>query len=256
MRTFPIKINRNDWKNIYFISDAHLNHDRPWIVEERGFTSIQEHDKWITDQLYALDQDDLLINLGDFTLKSSVEYTQNVLSNIKCRHFYAANGNHESYVSRIYYQALHDFWTKNGVSAASPILTKNNEVFSLYPFSVNPKTLQGEMITNFGSKKTNMNGYDLVFMGESAVFNIGNTFLYCRHMAPLIFDRMNKEPAMISICGHSHGRLLTANPNSGNGRQLDIGVDNAQGWFGTCFFKFEEIEKIMKDRIAVSYDHH
>lgn len=256
MRTFPIKINRNDWNNIYFISDAHLNHDRPWIVAERGFTTIQDHDKWIIDQLYALEKDDLLINLGDFILKSSKEFAQEVLTNIKCRHLYAANGNHESYVSRIYYDALHDFWTKNGVSEASPILIKHNEMFSLYPFSVNPESLQGEMITDFGNKKTDMKGYDLTFLGESSVFNISNTFLYCRHMAPLIFDKMKHEN-YICVCGHSHGNCekLNVEYDSFN-KILDIGVDNAQEYNGTAFFSYEDIIKIMANKAINIIDHH
>lgn len=105
MNNKPIKLVPKNNGTIYFFSDAHLNHNRPWIVEKRGFKNVQEHDDWILEHLYNLKEDDILVNLGDFSLMSTVEYTDNVLANIKATHYYI-NGNHESFMSKIYFREV------------------------------------------------------------------------------------------------------------------------------------------------------
>ena len=54
---------------IYFTSDLHLGHDKPFMYEPRGFKSIQEHDKAIIDNINSIvtNEDDLYI-LGDIIM--------------------------------------------------------------------------------------------------------------------------------------------------------------------------------------------
>jgi hypothetical protein len=97
---------------------------------------------------------------------------------------------------------------------------------------------------------------DIVYWGEEGYFKIGNTFLFCRHMAPRIWDKV-KHSNYVAICGHSHGHLFPANPECKNqGKILDVGVDNAIKYNGTAFFKIEEIETIMHSKTIVIEDHH
>lgn len=51
--------------NTYITSDLHIGHDRPWIVQARGFNSVEEHDSFIKNQLANLDADELWV-VGDF----------------------------------------------------------------------------------------------------------------------------------------------------------------------------------------------
>lgn len=220
-----IKIPKEQIDKTYFFSDGHLNHDRPWILNPRGFNTIQEHDKWITDQLYTLPPDAILINLGDFTLASSVEYTRNVLASIQAKHYYAAYGNHESFMSKIYRQEIANIY---------PHMDGNT---AIYPFEC-----------NFG------NG-PLIFMGESSLYNIDGYDVYCRHMAPLIWDKMKYHTA-ICLCGHSHGNLEHARVTATEPKILDVGVDNAKRYNGTCFFPWKDIKQIMGRKSVKSYDHH
>ena len=54
---------------IYFTSDLHLGHNKPFMYEPRGFKSIQEHDKAIIDNINSIvtNEDDLYI-LGDIIM--------------------------------------------------------------------------------------------------------------------------------------------------------------------------------------------
>lgn len=235
-----IKINRNDYNNVYILGDAHLDHDRPWIVDVRGFKNIFDHNKWILEQLYALGPRDLLINLGDFMLSSSVEKCKSILSTIRAKHYYAANGNHESFVSKIYQESVK---RQFGIKETDPLN------FEVYPFSC--RTMGDFWTGDIGDEKD----ANIVFLGESSTFQIGNMFLYCRHMAPLIWDKMKYEN-QVSLVAHSHGNLKTATVHYPEPKQLDIGVDNAKKYNGTCFFKFEDICDIMKHKKVKTFDHH
>jgi calcineurin-like phosphoesterase family protein len=251
MNDKPYKINRNDYENIYFLSDAHINHNRPWIVEARGFKSIHEHDEWILNQLYSLNENDLLINLGDFTLMSSIEKTKEIILNIKARHFYT-QGNHESFMSKIYWEGLHKFWEEFGVERMlSPTLDTSRRFISLYPFSLFENLEKGDIV-NPVQKIDRRLQHNITFMGESVTFNIGNGFYYCRHTAPQVWT----PNYSVAIYGHSHSNLPNSQPNDTQGKILDIGVDNAKKYNGTCFFKIEEVEKIMKNKIDIKLDHH
>jgi len=246
----PFKINRNKYNNVYFLSDAHINHDRPWIVQARGFDSIEKHDSWITNQLYSLTEDDLLINLGDFTLASSVEYTKKLLQNIRATHYYAAWGNHESFASKIYYEVLHSFWKGIGQDTLySPVTNLSNRSIELYPLTVSNDLQNVKLMPSVDSHN------EITFFGESVTFNIGRNFYYCRHMIAPIWDTMKYDGGGM-IHGHSHSNLVNSQPNDTQGKVLDVGVDNAKKYNGTCFFTLEEIDQIMKHKINLKLDHH
>jgi calcineurin-like phosphoesterase family protein len=54
---------------IYFTSDLHIGHDQPFIWRSRGFSSIEEHDEAIIDNINkTVDKGDTLIVLGDLSL--------------------------------------------------------------------------------------------------------------------------------------------------------------------------------------------
>jgi calcineurin-like phosphoesterase family protein len=237
-----------------FMSDAHLQHDRPWIVEERGFSTIREHDKWILDQLYSLTEDDLLINLGDFTLTSSVEKTKEIINNIKANHLYI-NGNHESFTSKIYWAGLHNFWKELGCNdVLSPTNDTSKRFISVYPLSLF-ENCEISGIISLKEKPSRKLQHNITFLGESASFQIGNSFYYCRHMVTPIWDTMKYSNSCM-LHGHSHSTLANSQPEDIQGKILDVGVDNAKKYNGTCFFTIEEIDSIMKNKQLLSLDHH
>lgn len=60
----------------YFSSDLHLNHDKAFIYEACGFSSIQEHDETIIERFNSIvtERDDLYL-LGDLMLGNDPENT-------------------------------------------------------------------------------------------------------------------------------------------------------------------------------------
>lgn len=101
LRRIQLKISRTQWNNIWFTSDWHLAHDRPFIWEKRGFKNIAEHDEFLMDTYNTLVQTgDLVFNMGDFTFKNS-KYINNVLENRlvpSVRYF--VKGDHDKYTNK------------------------------------------------------------------------------------------------------------------------------------------------------------
>lgn len=235
----PLAINRNDYANIYFASDFHYNHKRDFVWKPRGFDTYQEHDLFIEQQCDTLTKDDLLIYLGDYSLNTTDEQTSNLLHRTKAQMFYIF-GNHEGYHSRFYRRALDNFATNElGLPIAN---------FQIFPFHVDKTTGKG----GTGIK----GGNNITYFGEEGYFRIGNTHYFCRHMAPLIWDKM-KYDNFVSLCGHSHGNLQLANHTTKDqGKILDVGMDNAIKFNGTAFFRIEDINRIMATKHTKIYDHH
>lgn len=252
----PIKINKSEFTNIYLNSDNHRNHNREFLYKPRGFNSITEHDNWLDSHFFNLKPTDLLIMLGDNALNSSYEETLKWFQRIPAKKLIIF-GNHSSWDYPIYKEALKNW---EFYHTSSLIGSK----FELFPLSINSNNFRYGATTltdkfyELDVKEgfvDNMN-YDLIFLGYEETLKIDNMFLYCRHMAPFIFDKMKYEN-YICLCGHSHGNCKEINIESTNfNKILDVGVDNAKKYNGTPFFKFEEVVEIMKKKSIRIWDHH
>lgn len=99
-----MKLNRQNYNNIWFTADWHIGHDRPFIVEARGFSSIQEHDEYIMDTFNTLvDPKDIVFHLGDLTMGGMKE-CGDIFSRINAKNINCIIGNHDkglkNYVKR------------------------------------------------------------------------------------------------------------------------------------------------------------
>jgi hypothetical protein len=234
-----IKINRKEYDNIYIASDFHYNHQRDFLWKPRGFKSYQEHDRFLEANIDTLTHNDLLIYLGDYSLNSTDEQTSNLLKRTQAQMFYIF-GNHEGFHNRFYKNALENYGTN--------ILNLPIVDFKIFPFSV-------DKYTGAGLPGIHKNTNNIVYFGEEGYFKIGNNNYFCRHMSPLIWDKM-KHDNFFALAGHSHGNCSKLNIDSQEGRILDVGVDNALKHNGTAFFKVEEIDSIMSKKTIKIFDHH
>jgi len=58
--------------SIYFTSDLHLGHDKPFLYEPRGFNSIKEHDESIANNWNSIvSNEDTVYILGDLILNDN-----------------------------------------------------------------------------------------------------------------------------------------------------------------------------------------
>jgi len=263
----PLRIHKSDYNKIYFASDFHYNHQRDFLWKPRGFKSYQEHDNFIRSECKNLDRDDLLIFLGDYSLNTTDNQTYQLLVDTKATIFYIF-GNHEGYHSRFYKNSLLKFMRsfydasaiKNGVAHDHASLHggyfNSYSKFQIFPFSVDKHSGEGFPGFNRPDKIKGIKSNPLVYFGEEGYFQIGNTNFFCRHMAPLIWDKM-KYDNYVAVCGHSHGNLDIAKPNHyKSGKILDVGVDNALKHNGSAFFSVEEVVEIMSKKNIKIYDHH
>lgn len=213
------KFNPAQFNRILFSSDFHLGHRKEFVFEARGFRSVEEHAVFIEHALQSLDPSDLLVFCGDFSLNSTVEDVRKWISMIPCKTLMVW-GNHNSGIRQIYQDAL----VENGFA-------KGLEV---YPLNLNE---------------------NVVMCGDQIQLDIGKNKFHVQHMAPRIWDEVNRGRKC--ICGHSHGSLIGANPHENSiGQILDVGVDNALKENGTPFFSLDEVVKFLNSKTVLIEDHH
>jgi calcineurin-like phosphoesterase family protein len=79
---------------IYLTSDLHLNHNKPFIYEKRGFKTIKEMNEAILTRWNDIvSEDDIVYNLGDVFLGEDIEDSLNIIKQLKGKIYYAY-GNH------------------------------------------------------------------------------------------------------------------------------------------------------------------
>ena len=99
-----ISLNSKDQK-IWFVSDLHLGHNKPFILGPRNYSSINEA---IDHQWQMMNEhigpNDIVFNLGDVVIGAydkSLEYAKRVV-HMPCKHQYFIWGNHNAGVQALY----------------------------------------------------------------------------------------------------------------------------------------------------------
>lgn len=81
---------------VFFTSDLHLNHDRGFIYEPRGFNSCHEHSLVVVDNINSMvKENDELYILGDVMLEDD-EKGLEYFKRINCQNIHIILGNHDS----------------------------------------------------------------------------------------------------------------------------------------------------------------
>ena len=79
---------------VWLSSDLHLSHNKPFLYEPRGFSSIEEHDEAIIDNINeVVAPEDTLYLLGDLMLGDNEEGARK-LRQIQCKDIRVIRGNH------------------------------------------------------------------------------------------------------------------------------------------------------------------
>ena len=80
----------------FFSSDLHFGHNRAFIYEPRGFSSIEEHDAAIVENWNSMvGSHDVCYLLGDCMLGANHEYGLNLLRQLN-GHLFFIRGNHDT----------------------------------------------------------------------------------------------------------------------------------------------------------------
>lgn len=101
---------------IYFTADLHIGHDKDFIWEERGFSSVEEHDKEILKRWNeVVKPEDIVYILGDLALGQNENEWDNIFYDLNGNIFFI-QGNHDTNRRISIYQAR---YIMNYLGAAS-----------------------------------------------------------------------------------------------------------------------------------------
>lgn len=219
---YQLKFKKEDGAKIFFFSDPHINHAK--LLESRGFSTIEEHDKTIIDNWNSVvDNESTVFMLGDFVLgagEKSFDVYYNLLKVLNYRRLYICAGNHHAALKKLWEMAklngepIDDYYRK-----------------SLYLEDKNKKVY---FIPNY---------YE-IFVGSVPV-------VLCHY--PII--SFNGQRAGTILChGHCHSSLHKnewLENNFYKGRVIDVGYEEIKKPIS-----FNELQEIMDKREIVTFDHH
>lgn len=82
---------------IYFTSDWHIGHNKPFIYEERGFSSVEEMDTEILKRCNKrVKQEDELWILGDLAMGEDEGEWSRIYNSLICQNVHYIIGNHDT----------------------------------------------------------------------------------------------------------------------------------------------------------------
>ena len=190
-----LKIKSTTDSKVYFSSDFHLGHDRPFVWESRGHVSQEAHTDFVINKVNeTIRPTDHLFYLGDFCLNTNEDQFESYLSRILCQNVYMLWGNHNNPVYKIYQRE---------------VLSKYGENIKVYPFRYR----------------------NVVFLGDYQEALIDGKIVVMMHYPINVWNFM-KEGAYM-LCGHSHYSFDKTRADSKQGLILDVGWDGKSSPYST-----------------------
>lgn len=96
---------KSENQKIWFVSDLHLAHNKPFILGPRGYSNIEEALKHQWQMLNEhIGPNDIVFNLGDAVIgagANSLDYAKRIV-HLTCKHQYFIWGNHNAGIHQIY----------------------------------------------------------------------------------------------------------------------------------------------------------
>lgn len=116
---------------IYVTSDTHFCHDKPFIYEPRGFSSIQEMNETLIENWNeTVSKNDIVYVLGDFFLGTDYDFIKNTVERLN-GNIYLILGNHDTNAKWQFYTMLSNILS---VKYADIIVYKKRQFYmSHYP---------------------------------------------------------------------------------------------------------------------------
>lgn len=183
-----MKIDSN--KNVYVSADFHWFHTKPFIVQKRGFNTVEEHNSFGVNTINNIvAKNDILIVLGDFCLNATQDEFESVISKINCDNLYYIWGNHNSRIAEGYRQAKRQQYNVGDDVDIYPIRYKN-----------------------------------IVYIGDYKEIFYNNQHYIMFHYPITSWNSMSRNSIMVH--GHVHGGIEASLPtHTESGKILDAGWD-------------------------------
>jgi calcineurin-like phosphoesterase family protein len=210
-----ISLNSKEQK-IWFMSDLHLGHDKPFILKPRNYSDIQEalNDTWkVIGE--TIGPDDIVFNLGDPVVgagPNSLDYAKRLI-HLPCKQQYFVWGNHNAGIKQIYDESMR---------ILHPDLFLDCYVYPLpVPFS------------NF------------TFLGDYCELHIDKIPVILSHYPIASWNHLSKGG--FHIHGHSHRNMK----EDLNLKRIDVSWD-----YKKRPIEWNEIRRELEKRTTISPDHH
>jgi calcineurin-like phosphoesterase family protein len=211
---------------LFFVSDTHFFHAKPFIYEPRGFENIYYHNKELIKRWNdKVGPNDHVIHLGDFIVGAGggsqvLDKGNEILFSLN-GHINLTWGNHNAFVKDIYREAV-----KNTLGFC-------DDTTEFYPVTYKDK------ITFYGNN-----------LLVRVKFDGGSQYIFCSHFAHRIWIDSHKGDVW-HLSGHSHGGDKESNPDFKNCKRLDVGIDNFGGPIS-----YDEVKKVMLSKNNIAIDEH
>jgi calcineurin-like phosphoesterase family protein len=222
----PIKVKCAE-EDLFFVSDYHHGHDKPFILGPRGFTTVAEHDTTLQTRWNAHLNNDTSIafSLGDLMMGADEAKFWLFCRTHNFKHLYLLWGNHPSGQSAAY---------KSLMKARFPDSTVADQLlYEVYPLT-HDLDGTGRLVTFLPT-----------FVELSAC---GERFSLCHYAIAAHHKQGN---GAYHLCGHSHGSLPFTNVKTGQGLRLDVGIES----FGRPV-SLTQIKRHLAGRALDLQDHH
>jgi len=180
-------------QTIFFTSDWHLNHNREFIFNKRGYVSSEHHTEELIKVINSQATiDDIIYNLGDFCLNTTIDQFHTLISKINCQNIYLLWGNHRAPQYKNIYMPL----VKQILGAGSA-----------YDSQVYPLRYK-----------------NIVFIGHYHEVWLKKHLFVLNHYPIAVWNELKN--GAIHLCGHSHGGFELSNKANTYGKILDVGWED------------------------------
>jgi len=221
-----LRIRQTPEQQVYWVSDTHLNHNKDFVYEARGYKSSQEHTDFIIDKINEIVRpDDILMHAGDFCLNTEESGLNSLLARIQCQNIYLLWGNHNNPLWKIYQREVANFFRSMDDDFTA---TQPKPDVEIYPFRYK----------------------NVLFLGNYAEITVDGKYFIMSHYPIHVWNYVKNGANM--ICGHSHYSLPFSQADNLSAKILDV------GWDGYCRpLSTEEVIAIMdKKSVFTTGDHH
>lgn len=152
---------------IWFSSDLHLSHDKPFVYEPRGFTNIEDMNRTIIENFNSIVQpeDDLYL-LGDLTL-GPLDQSKNLLLDLPGK-IHIILGNHDTRQRQAFYTQMPNVVEILGY-AYTMKYGKRNLYLSHYPTYIDNYKEHPKVINLYGHTHQK----DNFFQGFCNMYHVG-----------------------------------------------------------------------------------
>lgn len=208
----------------FFVSDMHYTHGKPFIYEPRGYASSEDHIKGTKKEWNKrCSNTSIVFHLGDIIFGDPTgDKLIDLFNELNFKDLYVLPGNHTSGWRQLYEQLKLRFYYG---------MPHHVSVFPLY-WTIPSTNKRVIFLPNYFEIRLNSKHHIILSHYPIASWNCMNKGAY-------------------HFSGHCHGSYAGSAKDTGQGLQVDVGIESFSGPVSFTF-----LQEFLKDRKPLNIDHH